>query len=106
MKDVKGSEADVPKLRQFRRENDKMCDELNFSISSDDMKCEPAEAKENHSTLKEKFNFKKHCAEHDEVNSAEIKEGVIKEKLDMSHLLLLGKFEYTGGPILKVVLEC
>ena len=23
-----------------------------------------------------------------------------------SHLLLLGKFEYTGGPILKVVLEC
>ena len=26
--------------------------------------------------------------------------------LDMSHLLLLGKFEYTGGPIFKVVLEC
>ena len=25
---------------------------------------------------------------------------------NMSHLLLLGKFEYTGGPILKVVLEC
>ena len=25
---------------------------------------------------------------------------------DMSHLLLLGKFEYTGGPIFKVVLEC
>ena len=24
----------------------------------------------------------------------------------MSHLLLLGKFEYTGGPIFKVVLEC
>ena len=23
-----------------------------------------------------------------------------------SHLLLLGKFEYTGGPIFKVVLEC
>ena len=38
MKDVKGSEADIPKLRQFRRENDKMCDELNFSISSDDIK--------------------------------------------------------------------
>ena len=29
-----------------------------------------------------------------------------KEKQDMSHLLLLGKFEYTGGPIFKVVLEC
>ena len=26
--------------------------------------------------------------------------------LDMSHLLLLGKFEYGGGPIFKVVLEC
>ena len=26
--------------------------------------------------------------------------------VDMSHLLLLGKFEYTGGPIFKVVLEC
>ena len=25
---------------------------------------------------------------------------------DMSHLLLLGKFKYTGGPIFKVVLEC
>ena len=24
----------------------------------------------------------------------------------MSQLLLLGKFEYTGGPIFKVVLEC
>ena len=24
----------------------------------------------------------------------------------MTQLLLLGKFEYTGGPILKVVLEC
>ena len=23
-----------------------------------------------------------------------------------SHLLLLGKFEYSGGPIFKVVLEC
>ena len=27
-------------------------------------------------------------------------------KLHMSHLLLLGKFEYGGGPIFKVVLEC
>ena len=27
-------------------------------------------------------------------------------ELDMSHLLLLGKFEYGGGPIFKVVLEC
>ena len=27
-------------------------------------------------------------------------------KLYMSHLLLLGKFEYDGGPIFKVVLEC
>ena len=26
--------------------------------------------------------------------------------LFMSHLLLLGKFEYGGGPIFKVVLEC
>ena len=26
--------------------------------------------------------------------------------IDTSHLLLLGKFEYTGGPIFKVVLEC
>ena len=68
-----------------------MCDEFNtfnFSISSDDMKCEPAEAKENHSTLKEKFNFKKHRAEnllasHDDVKSAETKEGVKKGKLDI-----------------------
>ena len=28
------------------------------------------------------------------------------EKFIMTHLLLLGKFEYTGGPIFKVVLEC
>ena len=27
-------------------------------------------------------------------------------KLYMTQLLLLGKFEYTGGPIFKVVLEC
>ena len=27
-------------------------------------------------------------------------------KLYTSHLLLLGKFEYGGGPIFKVVLEC
>ena len=27
-------------------------------------------------------------------------------KYNMSQLLLLGKFEYTGGPIFKVVLEC
>ena len=26
--------------------------------------------------------------------------------VDKSHLLLLGKFEYSGGPIFKVVLEC
>ena len=26
--------------------------------------------------------------------------------LNMTQLLLLGKFEYTGGPIFKVVLEC
>ena len=29
-----------------------------------------------------------------------------KATSDMSHLLLLGKFEYGGGPIFKVVLEC
>ena len=28
------------------------------------------------------------------------------EKLYMSQLLLFWKFEYTGGPIFKVVLEC
>ena len=27
-------------------------------------------------------------------------------ELHMTQLLLLGKFEYTGGPIFKVVLEC
>ena len=27
-------------------------------------------------------------------------------QFNRSHLLLLGKFEYTGGPIFKVVLEC
>ena len=27
-------------------------------------------------------------------------------RLDMTQLLLLGKFEYTRGPIFKVVLEC
>ena len=28
------------------------------------------------------------------------------DNVDMTQLLLLGKFEYTGGPIFKVVLEC
>ena len=27
-------------------------------------------------------------------------------RTDTTQLLLLGKFEYTGGPIFKVVLEC
>ena len=31
---------------------------------------------------------------------------IYSRKHDMSHLLLLGKFEYGGGPIFKVVLEC
>ena len=26
--------------------------------------------------------------------------------VDMTHSQMLGKFEYTGGPIFKVVLEC
>ena len=30
----------------------------------------------------------------------------LKRGVYMSHLLLLGKFEYSGGPIFKVVLEC
>ena len=30
----------------------------------------------------------------------------IGKKIHMTQLLLLGKFEYTGGPIFKVVLEC
>ena len=29
-----------------------------------------------------------------------------RKSQNMSHLLLLGKFEYSGGPIFKVVLEC
>ena len=33
-------------------------------------------------------------------------ENMENDNLHMSHLLLLGKFEYTGGPIFKVVLEC
>ena len=33
-------------------------------------------------------------------------ESFCDKNLAMSHLLLLGKFEYTGGPIFKVVLEC
>ena len=34
-------------------------------------------------------------------------EGIFyNEQKYMSHLLLLGKFEYSGGPIFKVVLEC
>ena len=89
MKDVKGSEADIPKLRQFRRENDKMCDELNFSISSDDLKCGPAEAKENRSTLKHRAEHL--IASHDDVNSAETREGVKKEKLDIGVLNREGK---------------
>ena len=28
------------------------------------------------------------------------------EYQDMTHSQMLGKFEYTGGPIFKVVLEC
>ena len=31
---------------------------------------------------------------------------IYEKHLHMSHLLLLGKFEYSGGPIFKVVLEC
>ena len=31
---------------------------------------------------------------------------IIIDNTNMSHLLLLGKSEYTGGPIFKVVLEC
>ena len=31
---------------------------------------------------------------------------IANEVHDMTQLLLLGKFEYTGGPIFKVVLEC
>ena len=32
--------------------------------------------------------------------------GLSRYWLPMTQLLLLGKFEYTGGPIFKVVLEC
>ena len=32
--------------------------------------------------------------------------GILFVQRYMSHLLLLGKFEYGGGPIFKVVLEC
>ena len=31
---------------------------------------------------------------------------IVEGLLYMSQLLLLGKFEYGGGPIFKVVLEC
>jgi len=31
---------------------------------------------------------------------------LLNSNVFMSHLLLLGKFEYGGGPIFKVVLEC
>ena len=33
-------------------------------------------------------------------------DGLPPKVLLMTQLLLLGKFEYTGGPIFKVVLEC
>ena len=29
-----------------------------------------------------------------------------REQVYMTHSQMLGKFEYTGGPIFKVVLEC
>ena len=35
-----------------------------------------------------------------------IKTRIKSVRLNMTQLLLLGKFEYTGGPIFKVVLEC
>ena len=35
-----------------------------------------------------------------------VTEFLIVAMFDMSQLLLLGKFEYGGGPIFKVVLEC
>ena len=38
------------------------------------------------------------------VNAESLTDKIYKE--DMTQLLLLGKFEYTGGPIFKVVLEC
>ena len=31
---------------------------------------------------------------------------IFQNHVCMTQLLLLGKFEYTGGPIFKVVLEC
>ena len=31
---------------------------------------------------------------------------IFEPEINMSQLLLLGKFEYGGGPIFKVVLEC
>ena len=37
---------------------------------------------------------------------SQIQNTVESQIQDMTQLLLLGKFEYTGGPIFKVVLEC
>ena len=42
----------------------------------------------------------------DESNEGSPHEKNKKEKQDMSHSQMLGKFEYGGGPIFKVVLEC
>ena len=42
-------------------------------------------------------------------NKKEKEENIWKRKSgkkDMSHSQMLGKFEYGGGPIFKVVLEC
>ena len=36
----------------------------------------------------------------------QFKDFLLVSQQDMSQLLLLGKFEYGGGPIFKVVLEC
>ena len=40
------------------------------------------------------------------VNGTSVRGQGPRQQINMTQLLLLGKFEYTGGPIFKVVLEC
>ena len=55
----------------------------------------------------QELNIPKNCSSLTKVNFfADQVRRALGSVVYMSHLLLLGKFEYSGGPIFKVVLEC
>ena len=62
-------------------------------------------------TLKTPMALTANMSEYEKIRQGNIaeREEMLQELIadfDRTQLLLLGKFEYTGGPIFKVVLEC